>query len=71
MNHFGYLKFPYLIPVQEYSVIRFKRTGFEKGSVVKAFSVPPNLINIKGHELEGAFIVHALACLGIYGHITH
>ena len=32
---------------------------------------PPNLINIQGHELEGAFIVHTLACLEIYGQITH
>ena len=28
---------------------------------------PPNLINIQGHELEGAFIVHTLACLEIHG----
>ena len=32
---------------------------------------PPNLINIQGHELEGAFIVHTLACLEIHGQITH
>ena len=32
---------------------------------------PPNLINIQGHELEGAFIVHALACLEIHVQITH
>ena len=28
---------------------------------------PPNLINIQGHELGGAFIV----CLEIHGQITH
>ena len=32
---------------------------------------PPNLINIQGHELEGAFIVHTLAYLEIHGQITH
>ena len=32
---------------------------------------PSNLINIQGHELEGAFIVRALTCLEIHGQITH
>ena len=35
------------------------------------YITPPNLINIQGHELEGAFIVHTLACLEIHGQITH
>ena len=32
---------------------------------------PPNLINIQGHELEGAFIFHALTCLEIHGQIKY
>ena len=40
-------------------------------SVPDSLITPPNLINIQVHELEGAFIVHALACLEIHGQITH
>ena len=39
--------------------------------IFKGYFTPFNLINIQGHELEGAFIVHAFACLDIYGQITH
>ena len=35
------------------------------------FITPPTLINNQGHELEEAFIVHALACLEIHGQINH
>ena len=38
--------------------------------LLSSLHTPSNLINIQGHELEGAFIVRALACLEIHGQIT-
>ena len=40
-------------------------------NIADSLITPPNLFNIQGHELEGAFLFHALACLEIHEQKTH
>ena len=63
-----------MLKLKQFSKVDIKQNNISTVILSNKFLVyhtPPNLINIQGHELEGAFTVHTLACLESHGQITH